>query len=46
MALKMPRDPKDEKRSADVTGNAVKVMRIATGEETGEFENHARMVAT
>ncbi|MGO8799957.1 MAG: hypothetical protein ACLQE9_13505 [Roseiarcus sp.] len=30
----MPRGPKGEKRPADVTGNAVKVMRIATGEET------------
>jgi hypothetical protein len=25
----MPRGPKGEKRPADVTGNAVKVMRIA-----------------
>ena len=30
----MPRGPKGEKRPADVIGNAVKVMRIATGEET------------
>ncbi len=29
----MPRGPKGEKRPADVTGNAVKVMRIATGQE-------------
>ena len=29
----MPTGPKGEKRSADVIGNAVKVMRIATGEE-------------
>jgi IS1 family transposase len=28
----MPRGPKGEKRSADVIGNAVKVMRIATGD--------------
>ena len=28
----MPRGPKGEKRPADVIGNAVKVMRIATGE--------------
>jgi len=27
----MPRGPKGEKRPADVIGNAVKVMRIATG---------------
>jgi hypothetical protein len=30
----MPRGPKGEKRPADVIGNAVKIMRIATGEET------------
>jgi hypothetical protein len=28
----MPRGPKGEKRPADVVGNAVRVMRIATGE--------------
>ncbi len=28
-----PTGPKGEKRPADVIGNAVKVMRIATGEE-------------
>lgn len=30
--LIMPRGPKGEKRPADVVGNAVRVMRIATGE--------------
>jgi hypothetical protein len=30
----MARGPKGERRPADVIGNAVKVMRIATGEET------------
>jgi len=30
----MPRGPKGEKRPADVIGNAVRVMRIATGEIT------------
>lgn len=30
----MPKGPKGQKRPADVIGNAVKVMRIATGEET------------
>ena len=30
----MPRGPKGERRPADVIGNAVKVMRIATGEES------------
>ena len=29
----MPRGPKGEKRPADVIGNAVKVMRIAVGDE-------------
>lgn len=29
----MPRGPKGQKRPADVIGNAVKVMRILTGEE-------------
>ena len=29
----MPKGPKGEKRPADVIRNAVKVMRIATGEE-------------
>jgi hypothetical protein len=28
----MPKGPRGEKRPADVIGNAVKVMRIATGE--------------
>lgn len=32
----MPKGPKGEKRPADVIGNAVKVMRIATGEESDE----------
>ena len=30
----MPRGPKGERRPADVIGNAVRIMRIATGEET------------
>jgi hypothetical protein len=34
----MPKGPRGEKRPADVIGNAVKVMRIATGEETEEME--------
>ncbi len=33
----MPTGPKGEKRLADVIGNAVKVMRIATGEETEDY---------
>ena len=34
--------PKGEKRPADVIGNAVKVMRIATGEELEDFGNAPR----
>ena len=34
----MPRGPRGEKRPADVIGNAVKVMRIATGEEEEELD--------
>jgi hypothetical protein len=30
----MPRGPRGEKRRANVTGAAVKLMRIATGAET------------
>jgi hypothetical protein len=33
----MPKGPKGQKRPADVIGNAVKVMRIATGEEKEDF---------
>ena len=38
----MPKGPKGEKRPADVIGAAVRVARIATGEEqedTGQDEN-------
>jgi hypothetical protein len=35
----MPKGPRGEKRPADVIGAAVKVMRIATGEETEEFDS-------
>lgn len=34
----MPRGPKGQKRPADVIGNAVRVMRIATGEEQEQTE--------
>ena len=34
----MPRGPKGEKRPADVIGAAVKVMRIATGEEEDDAD--------
>lgn len=41
----MPRGPKGEKRPADVIGNAVHVMRIATGEaeeDIGKAPKRAR----
>jgi hypothetical protein len=38
----MPTGPKGEKRPADVIGNAVKVMRIATGEETDELPDDGK----
>lgn len=34
----MPKGPQGQKRPADVIGNAVRVMRIATGEETEEVD--------
>ena len=34
----MPRGPQGEKRPADVIGAAVKVMRIATGEEEDDAD--------
>lgn len=37
VVAQMPRGPKGEKRPADVIGNAVKVMRIATGEEPEDY---------
>ncbi|NOX84302.1 MAG: RNA-binding protein [Alphaproteobacteria bacterium] len=33
----MPKGPKGQKRPADVIGNAVKVMKIATGEDEEDF---------
>jgi hypothetical protein len=33
----VPRGPKGEKRTADVIGNAVHVMRLATGEITEDI---------
>lgn len=41
----MPKGPKGEKRPADVIGNAVHVMRIATGEienDTDPSKDHHR----
>jgi hypothetical protein len=34
----MPKGPQGQKRPADMIGGAVKVMRIATGEEIEELE--------
>jgi hypothetical protein len=39
----MPRGPKGERRPADVIGAAVKVMRIATGEEPEDYGGHPRI---
>ena len=38
----MPRGPQGQKRPADVIGNAVKVMRIATGEEEEDYEDDGK----
>ncbi len=34
----MPKGPKGEKRPADVIGNAVRVMEIATGQREEEYD--------
>lgn len=41
----MPKGPKGEKRPADVVANAVKVMRIATGEEAEELTDDGKDAA-
>jgi hypothetical protein len=38
----MAKGPKGEHRPADVIGNAVRVMRIATGEETDELPDDGK----
>lgn len=38
----MPKGPKGEKRPADVIGNAVKVMRIATSEEEEDLDDEGK----
>ncbi len=38
----MPRGPRGQKRPADVIGNAVKVMRIATGEESEDLTDDGK----
>jgi hypothetical protein len=35
----MPKGPQGQKRPADVIGNAVRVMRIATGEEEDDTDS-------
>ena len=39
----MPTGPKGQKRPADVIGNAVRIARIATGEEPDEGTEHSRI---
>ena len=41
----MPTGPKGEKRPADVIANAVRVMRIATGEETETLTSDGKNAA-
>jgi hypothetical protein len=41
----MPTGPKGEKRPADVIGNAVKVARIATGEEQEQLKSDGKDAA-
>jgi hypothetical protein len=41
----MPKGPKGEKRPADVIGNAIKIARIATGEEKETFTEDGKDAA-
>jgi hypothetical protein len=41
----MPKGPRGEKRPADVIGNAVKIARIATGEEPDDRDPTASAAA-
>ena len=41
----MPTGPKGQKRPADVIGNAVRVMRIATGEESDDTPDDGKSAA-
>ena len=38
----MPKGPQGQKRPADVVGNAVRVMEIATGQREEEFEDDGK----
>ena len=42
----MPKGPRGEKRPADVIGNAVKIARIAIGEEPDDRDPAASAAAT
>jgi len=39
----MPKGPKGQKRPADVIGNAVRVMQIATGEAEEEYDDDGKI---
>jgi hypothetical protein len=41
----MPRSPNGECRPVSVIGNAVKIMRIATGEEPKDYGNSPRLLS-
>lgn len=41
----MPTGPKGQKRPADVIGNAVRVMRIATGDEADDVQDDGKSAA-
>ena len=38
----MPKGPQGQKRPADVIGNAVRIMEIATGQREEEFEDDGK----
>jgi hypothetical protein len=40
--IQMPKGPKGQKRPADVIGNAIKVARIATGEDTDDVADDGK----
>ncbi len=42
----MPKGPKGQKCPADVVGNAVRVMQIATGQAEEEFDDRRKNKAT
>ena len=40
--MTLPKGPKGQKRPADVIGNAVRVMQIATGEAEEEYDDDGK----